>query len=387
MSVAEVEEYETDTEQPVIVSQAFTDKVLLLSPTMSVWRGQYQLPNTEVRLNDAVISGSSVTSPRAKLMTNTYPLDSAGKPWKARFDKCASRLVALKNQFSVSFAIAGVRIIPKQAAKEFMRKLFGVTVGTIRRQLETATGDKAAALAQQLNTATLQYGPAITDDMPVYDIAADSDHQSIAFEFWSTVNDFIADFTNIMAQIAHHNECWTAVKARVPTTPAAMRRKFDLGVFPVELAGGDMQSVSLQDLEEHATIVRATCEKQVQAAIESMIAEPRKELAMAIENLEVLIEQQGRVTSRTFDRVRRAIDKLRMFDFVTDAELLSRMTALDTMMSDTIPATLTTGDAASAAFVASIAKVREDVTSEVIMADDFRQFSGLRRALNMDDDF
>jgi hypothetical protein len=121
-----------------------------------------------------------------------------------------------------------------------------------------------------------------------------------------------------------------------------------------------------------------------------MIAEPRKELAETLQNVEDLISTQGRITSRTFDRVRRAMDKLQNFSFVTDAALMQRMQQLNTMLADTIPSRLNnvSPDTARATtnFSAELARIRQDLLDPVVMEADLASFSGGRRAIMLDDD-
>lgn len=368
-------------------------RVLLLSPTMSVWRGQFQLPKkAEIHMDDRILDSESVTNPRVKLMTKKTPVDSDGKPWKSRFDACTSRLSALKNQFSVSFAINGVRIIPKTAASAFMHKLFGPTIGTLKRAAEEAedNNDLATmhALRDRIYDTRMAWGDIPTSDKtPVYDPAAEQ--QSIAYEFWNTALEFVRDYNVVMDQMRSH-PCWELVSTRVPRNSQAMLQKFDIGVFPIELSGTTTNELTLDELAAHADVVRETCARQVQLAIESMIAEPRKELAETLQNVEDLISTQGRITSRTFDRVRRAMDKLQNFSFVTDAALMQRMQQLNTMLADTIPSRLNnvSPDTARATtnFSAELARIRQDLLDPVVMEADLASFSGGRRAIMLDDD-
>lgn len=368
-------------------------RVLLLSPTMSVWRGQFQLPKkAEIHMDDRVLDAESVTNPRVKLMTKTYPRDSDGKPWKARFDACTSRLSALKNQFSVSFAINGVRIIPKSSAGAFMHKLFGPTIGSLTREATIADNeyrtDDTIRLLASIREAQRKWETIGTSDKtPVYDPTADQ--QSIAYEFWETVMEFVNDYDNVVLQM-QGNPCWSLIQSRVPKNKKAMLQKFDIGVFPIELSGSSANDVTMEELAEHADVVRETCARQVQLAIESMIAEPRRELADTLQNIEDLISNQGRITSRTFDRVRRAMDKLENFSFVTDNALMQRITELNGMLSDTIPSQLnaSTPDTSRAAanFSAGLAVIRQELLDPVIMESDLASFSGSRRAIMLDDD-
>lgn len=370
-------------------------RVLLLSPTMSRWAGRLQLPSSkaEVHMNHQILDSNAVTTPCVKLMTKHYPLDSDGKPWKARFDAVSNRLTALKAQYSVGFAITGVRIIPKAVANEFMQKLFGPTIGYLTKRMEEYQEQgrtrEANEIADRIFDARDLWGEFPSSSRtPVYDPTAQQ--QSIAYEFWISVLEFVRDYDNVMRQIETRGECWEYVRTKIPKSKEAMFRKFDLGVFPIELSGTAPGQVSMEDLENHADVVRETCRRQVQLAIESMIAEPRRELAETIENIETLIADKGKISTRTFDRVHRAMEKLNNFSFVANAALMERLQRLNTMLDTTVPARLTDNDpatvASTAAFAAELASIRQDLVDPGIMESDLMSLGCHSRAIIFDED-
>ena len=120
-----------------------------------------------------------------------------------------------------------------------------------------------------------------------------------------------------------------------------------------------------------------------------MIAEPRKELAETIQNIETLIANQGRITARTFDRVRRAMEKLSNFSFVSNTDLLDRMNRLNAMLNTT-PSQLNTADMVTAVstvnFANELASIRQTLEDRDIMESDLVAFGGSSRALKFDDD-
>ena len=370
-------------------------RVLLLSPTMSRWAGRLQLPSAkaEVHMNHQILDANAVTTPCVKLMTKHYPLDSDNKPWKARFDAISNRLTALKAQYSVGFAVNGVRIIPKAIASEFMQKLFGPTIGYLTKKMEEyqeqGRNREANEIADRIFDAREAWGDFPSSSRtPVHDPTVTQ--QSIAYEFWASVLEFVGDYDNIMRQIETRGECWEYVRTKIPKSKEAMFRKFDLGVFPIELSGTAPGQVSMKDLEDHADVVRETCQRQVQLAIESMIAEPRRELAETIENIETLIADRGKISTRTFDRVHRAMEKLNNFSFVANDALMERLQRLNTMLDTTVPARLTDTDAATvastAAFAAELASIRQDLVDPGIMEQDLMSLGCHSRAIIFDED-
>lgn len=369
--------------------------VLLLAPTVSRWAGRLQLPasRAEVHVSNRVLDSNAITTPCVKLMTKQYPLDREGTPWKARFDTIVTRLNSLKAQFSVGFDIPGVRIIPKAVASDFMQKLFGPTIGYLTRKADDAAerGDRReeSGIRDRIYDARVAWGDFPSSSRtPVYDPSVSQ--QSIAYEFWLAVLEFVNDYDNVMRQIETRGECWDYVKTKIPKNKMAMFQKFDIGVFPVELSGTSPGQVSMEDLENHVDVVRETCQRQVQLAIESMIAEPRRELAATIENIETLIANNGKITTRTFDRVHRAVEKLNNFSFVTNIELMQRLERLNGMLANTIPAQLRTNVAdtapSTAAFAAELAGIRQDLVDTGIMESDLASLGYSGRALFFDND-
>jgi hypothetical protein len=70
---------------------------------------------------------------------------------------------------------------------------------------------------------------------------------------------------------------------------------------------------------------------------ENLFAQPREELAEAVRNLKELIERDGRVTSRSIAPVRRAFEKLSLFDFVSDDTLREQIAALGKKLDSVTP--------------------------------------------------
>jgi len=394
MPVLEDEPMTTETD----VSTTFlTENVVLMSPTLSVWRGHIQLPKgAEVNVGGRIVT-EAVTTPRVKLMTDKFPVDADNKPWKARFDTITARISALKNRFSVGFAVNGVRIIPKSAVSSFMGQLFGQTIGSLKYQL--ARGEDGLMSSYELGRLRERLGAAtpierLGDATPVYDPL--KTEQSVAYCFWEAVNAFTADYASIMQQLEAKCPCWDAIRARIPQTTAAMRGKFNLSVTPMELAtdtAGQPTVLSLGDLNEHADVIRQACTEQVELAIASMIREPREELARTLENVENLISRNGRVTARTFETVRRALEKLEDFKFVATDRLLQQMAEVKTLLNNVAPADLRAVDGTipriAETFRSQIGQIRAEVSSAEEMERTMQQLNGgrpSRAMLFMDND-
>lgn len=82
---------------------------------------------------------------------------------------------------------------------------------------------------------------------------------------------------------------------------------------------------------------RERSREMVEQVAANLIAEPRRELAEALTSLRTLIAEDGRVTARSLNPIRRAYEKLELFDFVADDDLRAQMTALRAQLDSMAP--------------------------------------------------
>ncbi len=372
--------------------EALEHRVLLLCPTLSWWKGQYQLPRktTETMSEGKTVDKEDITTPRAKLMTDKYPVDRSGQPWQKRFQKIDSRLGALKDRFSVPFPISGVRIVPKARGQELMDEMYGLTIGRLRKRIrnchDRGLSDAAYAAQRQLENALQREGENARSNTPVFDSSKPTDSQSIAYDLHVAATEFCNDWARIRAEIADKNDVFEQVSAKVPTNGGLIREKFALDVVPVELAGGLTRSNALtqDDLEEHNDIVREACHRRVEEAIETMIQGPREQLAEALAGLKSLIERDGQVTQKSFKPVRAAIAKIRMFDFVANETLLNQIDQLETRLNITQPNSLDSVTAANNGFTTAITGFMDEVQDARNQSRDMDEFGRDFRAIDID---
>lgn len=371
--------------------EALERSVLLLCPTIGWWKGQYQLPrgNTEVRSEGSVVDKDDVTTPRTKLMTDAYPVDRHGVAWKKRFQKIESRLSALKDRYSVPFPIQGVRIVPKARGQELMDEMYGLTIGRLRRRIAQAVedGDEGAAdvLQRRLDEALRINGGTAPANTPVFDPTKSEDGQSIAYDLHMAALEFCNDWPAIRNQIQNKNAVFSQVESKVPMNGGVMKTKFALDVVPVELAGrlGDSHTLDQDDLAEHNETVREACRRRVEEAIEEMIRSPRQQLADALQNLKDLIARDGKVTMKSFNPVREAIAKLRMFSFVANDEMMQQINNLEQRLNITVPSSLDSVTAASNGFSAAIEGFMQEVQNAQAQERDMEQFGRDYRGIDL----
>lgn len=366
---------------------AFDQRVILLCPTLSYWRGRYQLPrkSTEVRSAGTGVEASDITVPQAKLLADTYPLDANGTAWRKRFGVIESKLEEVKAAFSIAFPINGVRIVPKHRAADLMHALIGLTVGDVRRQVADARAEgrhSDADAREQTLYQVFNKDPNATNRTPVFDVSRDSNDQSVAYMLYRASQEFCDNWEDIKQQMAEHNTAYHLVSGKLPVSMKELRAKFSLDIVPIELAGGTRTAeVTADDLLVHNDIVQETCRRRVQEAIDAMIQEPRQQLRDALENLSAVIARDGRITSRTFNAVREAISKIRLFDFVADSQLLQQIELMEQRLNTTATASLSSVTAAHTGFQAAVDSLLEEVSNETKIATVRSQFGMEERNL------
>lgn len=316
--------------------QALEERVILLAPSFGWYRGQYQLPRgkTDIKIDGDEVSFENVTTPCSKLMTDKYPVDENGTPWKQRLQKIESRQKALIEKYSVPFPIRGVRIVPKASARDFFHEL---------------------------------------DDV-IQDLRDAAD-------------EFVRNLPEIIEQMRRNTKetVFKAVERKIPRQRDQMRAKFYIDVVPVEIAGkqGDATVVTRDDLTAHFDMVRDACQRKVEEAVEAMIEQPRQQLAEALEGLKDVIDRNGRVSTKSFRPVEEAIRKLRAFSFVANDELLAQLDALERRMNNTVPNTLDQQTAASNGFSSALNAVLAEVADADKQARDFERFGRESRGITL----
>lgn len=313
------------------------DNVLLLAPSFGWFKGQYQLPKTTttVELDGKEVDKTSVTTPRSKLMTDKYPVDDDGVAWKKRFQRLASRQSRLIEKYSVPFPIRGVRIVPKRVGEDFFREL-----------------------------------------------------EDIKLDLQDAADAFVRDLSKVIEQIREHTDkdVFKAIEARIPRDRNVMRAKFYIDVVPVEMAGGqsDPSVVTEQALAQHYNIVREACQRKVEEAVESMIEQPREQLAEALEGLKDVINRSGRVSTKSFRPVYEAISKIRAFSFVANQQLMDEIGKLENRLNNTVPSTLDRTTAANNGFTAAVDALMREVEDAEQQAADMEEFGREYRGIQLD---
>lgn len=289
--------------------------VLFVAPSLGYWRGNYCIKGTNLAFAGVPLNAEQFTIPRTKLLEGIPEL----RDWKARFQGFESRRQSLVNKFTTAFPIHGIRVLPRDSADDFFTE-----AEDIRNELEQAA------------------------------------------------NEFVDSYDHVMGLIERGNkpEVWAYVKRLIPPQ-GAMRSKFYFDVVPIEMnfsRGEDSGSANRFEQQMHEAV-----DRKVDEAIESMIREPREQLAKALTDLHELIGRNGRLTSRSFNGIKDAIDKIRLFKFVATDTLMRQIDELENRLDTTVPARIADNQMSANGLMTVLAKVRDEVADETQLADDIER--------------
>lgn len=345
-------------EQHIQRHSALERRVLLLSPTMGWWRGQYQLKAAKnaveqatgkgytITIGDKDVDTAKITKPQVKLLE----AGSRAKNWLKRFQTLDSERNALIERYSVPFpGIRGVRIVPRDAAASFFGDLIGL-VDAVGR--------------------------------PLYESGRSV--QSIGYRLAQLADQFVSGFHELTADMQQNidAELWDQVAHKIPTRER-IREKFYMDVSAIELSGSSPSQVRREDIDQYENLIRESTLRKADEAIEEMISGPREELAKALTELEALIQRNGKVTERSFNGVRQAIEKIRLFDFVANESLLQQITEIENRLEIAVPKALDSTTATSNGLFAAINNVRDEVNDEVKRCDDYAKFGRHLRGFDL----
>jgi hypothetical protein len=424
---------------PEIRRRAIEDKVLLLSPTVSRWEGRLKIPKERIKLEidgkEVNTSKKGLTTPHTVMITDSWPVDVHGMPWKKRIAKILVIKDRIISKYSIPFQLAGARIVPKHKGLDFFSEMIGLTLGKLRRDLAEATDEHRITQLEDRIAIALRNDPNAVDSTPVYDPLKSEDNQSFAYQWNKLADEFCRDLLDRVRSDDYESEyrgsarypadihmetgevltdeegkeirrkiryehgiltqiksaldrnapgVWPLVQHRVPKTFQDMRSKFKSSVYPVELASGtQFEGVTESLLSEYSDVVNQAMEEAVESCIEHVIERPREELSKAIGNLRDLINRDGQVSSKSFKPVYAAIEKLRLFKFACSDEMIEALNDLDDRMSRTNPSSLDSRTAANNGFADVLDEIILNVENSVQAERDIQEFGRELRGITL----
>lgn len=142
-------------------------------------------------------------------------------------------------------------------------------------------------------------------------------------------------FQNAVKSKMGDDALYDLVKENIPTLGTMLQSaRIDVTSIPFGMSMGQLRQAGQNSFLQEA---RARTGEMVAQVTRQLISGPRRELADAIDGLKTLIEANGRVSTKSVAPIRRALDKLKMFDFVADQALLDQMANMETTLSGITP--------------------------------------------------
>lgn len=124
---------------------------------------------------------------------------------------------------------------------------------------------------------------------------------------------------------------------------------------------------------------RERTSQMVEQVTMNLFYEPRRELAEVLDNLSKLISNNGRVRENSLNPVRRALDKLRMFDMIMDDDLNNRITELMNIANNVAMSEQNLDVATNNGLLAALRSVIDTALDEETVEQRFKVVTGVRR--------
>lgn len=172
---------------------------------------------------------------------------------------------------------------------------------------------------------------------------------------------------------------WEQAKALIPSLGSLLgSTRVDIVSIPFGLAMGQLRRAGERSFLQQA---RARTGEMVEQVMHQVIAGPRQELADAVTNMAELIARDGNVSVRTVAPIRRAIEKLQVFDFVADDVLRARLADLSNMLDGVVPAEQNSVSAAANGLSNLLANVAAAALDNVALANQYQATTARRPIL------
>jgi hypothetical protein len=163
---------------------------------------------------------------------------------------------------------------------------------------------------------------------------------------------------------------YALAKDSIPSLGNMLRStRIDIVSIPFGLAMNQLKRAGERSFLNQA---RARTTEMVEQVMQQVIAGPRQELAAAVNSMRELIEADGRVTTRTVAPIRRAIEKIRMFDFVADDGLRLQIDNLSQTLDSLTPSEQTHETAVSNGLMSVLRTVAETALDEARITQQYQ---------------
>lgn len=232
---------------------------LLVTLNVHCWQGCPQIEDAYVAYNEQELDTRVSTLPRWKLMPRS---------WQSKFHGLESKARTAIKTYSVPFSLRGVYIVPLVNAEELFTRLREI------REL--------------------------------YIVLVD--------QFLEDYDSWIDDLKESL------QEAFETVKGYIPPKQK-LKYKFGIewAIVPMGQPGNTVDDFSISDLVREA---KQTMADMVMSSVETMVQQPRAELAEAIDNLVKIISKENRAALKgaSLEKLYKAFQKYRSFASIIDTE-------------------------------------------------------------------
>lgn len=293
-------------------------------------RMTFKIPKAEVSLGEMKLSAAQVTAPSWKLM----PAELG-----AALDKIENKVGNVLEQYGVKFRsrpdnsglveeqyqLRGVYLVPALAVEELLGRL-----------------------------------------------------QELDGELKDVVREWANDPGRLVAavQLKLGDDAFEKVKNKIPSG-AQLLAATSLEFVSLPMCA-DLEGIRESNNTSLLRLARQRTSEMLSRVSESIVAQPRQELADAVQQLQELIGRDGRVTAKSFAPIRRAIEKLGLFDFVVDAELRKQIDALSARMDAITPSEQDRATAESSGLLGILDTLRNTALQETTINKYAGQLGGFR---------
>lgn len=330
--------------------------VQIIDPDIGWWSGRFVLKDADTTVGGEVVDKKHITRPQVKLLEATSEL----REFQEKFRKLNSEACGIIDYYTETFPIRGLRMVPIAKLRNMMHELIG----------------------------KIEFG------MPVYDSGrhvarTNSDEQSVAYRFNRLADDFCQQWPTLVEGMQNNIESslWSYVRKRLPG-PDHLRGKFFMRVsrLQVNLGGTSdlVGALAMQSSDEYSDYMRDSLQRQIDEAVTQLVAGPRQALVDALNDLNNLIMRDGRVTTKSFGPVRDAIEKIRMFGFIANDELLNEISRLEQVMGVTTPSSLDSRTAVDSGFIDLIKQTSRTAADMTARNEDLAKYGVVGRAIMLD---
>jgi len=289
---------------------------LLVTLNIHCWQGRPQIDEASVSINDDELDDETATQPHWKLMP---------KQWRAKFQNLEGKARGLIKQYSVPFKLRGVYIVPIVDADE----LFG-GLREVRDGYENVTSQFVDCYDEWVDALRAKYGE---------------------------------DKFNM------------AVK-HIPSKKY-LPHKFGIewAIVPMGRPGDTIDDFAVSDLVREA---KTTMNKMIIDSVETMIRQPREELAEAVASLTKMLsaDGNGRVKTASLEKVQRSFNKYRNFAQMIgeDSAALQIMRQVDAQLDGLSPQTLNRDEQIRDDLLGVLSSLKNEIADEAKTIATFDKF-------------